>query len=285
MRDRVKTLVLYANGTAHPRLVAEDTVFRGILGLSEADQSPSRPVWRRALARGLWQRFESLSYMQDWQDAFCASPELDIESCNVINLVELVQARRKIKTYPLIVILHSAAGDDLRLLRRIESWFQGRRGKLLVLLGNEYDLMPDKIGFLREVGADYIGSQLPLDAACWLYAECDRSQVLPAPHALNPQQYGPSATWSRTIDIGFVGNVYPYFVGDLERTCIVEYFRRRGPSLGLNCNIETRRLSRAEWAKFLQECKATIGAEAGTYYLERTDETKHQVQNYLKANP
>ncbi len=43
MKDRVKTLLLYANGTPHPRLLAEETILRGVLGLREDDAEPAKP--------------------------------------------------------------------------------------------------------------------------------------------------------------------------------------------------------------------------------------------------
>jgi hypothetical protein len=237
------------------------------------------------LNRLIAERYGTLSYVRDWQDALIAAPELDVETCNILNLAEYARARRKIKEYPLIVVLHSAAGDDLALLRRTESWFKDRRGMLLAFIGNEYDLMPDKIGFLRAVEAEYVASQLPIEAARWLYAPTRRTRVLAAPHALNPQVYYPNRAIARTVDIGFVGNYYPYFIGDNERTRMIHYFRENGNSLGLKCDVRTQRLTRTGWARFLSAARGIIGAESGTYYLEQTDQTRNAVQAYLEANP
>jgi hypothetical protein len=285
MKDRIKTLLLYSNGPPHWKPIVADTVLRGLLRLQEGDALASRLLGRRLASRALRRRYEVMSYMHDWQDAFCSSPELDVETCNIVDLVDYVRARPKIKEYPFVVVLHSAAGDDLSLLRKTENWFQGRQGKLLAFLGNEYQLMPDKIGFLRAVGADYIGSQLPLDAAQWLYAECDQSQILAAPHALNPQAYRPDLRSTRPIDIGFVGDDYPFFVGDRDRARTVQFFEDQASTLRLRCDIRSQRMPRADWARFLNQCKATVGAESGTYYLERTDRTIHAVQAYLREFP
>jgi hypothetical protein len=285
MKDRIKTLLLYANGPSHWKPIAADTILRGVLRQGDGDVRPSNLVRKWFAAQASRQRFQSLSYMQDWQDAFCASPELNVEICNTINLVEYASSRRKIREYPLVVVLHSAAGDDLSVLRRTEGWFKHRRGTLLVFLGNEYDLMPDKIKFLQATGADYVASQLPLDAGTWLYAPADGTQVLAAPHALNPHAYYPDLSSRRPVDIGFVGNIYPYFIGDSERTRMIQFFQAGGAALGLSCDIRTQRMPRSDWAKFLNGCKGIIGAESGTYYLERTDQTKKSVQTYLEAHP
>jgi hypothetical protein len=287
MRERVKTLLLYASGPTRWPAITRDTVLHGVLGLREDDVLASSRPATRLLTQTLRRRahYGSLSYMRDWHDAFCASPALDVDTCNATNLLDYASARRKIREYPLVVVLHSVAGDSLSLLRRTQDWFTERRGKLLVFLGNEYDLIPEKIGFLRAVEADYVATQLPLDAARWLYAACDRSQILPAPHALNPEAYRPDPSSTRSVDIGFVGDLYHYFIGDQERTGIVQFFQAEGAALGLSCDIRTKRMPRSQWAEFLNGCKGIIGAESGTHYLERTDQTKNAVQSYLKAHP
>lgn len=286
-RNRIKTLVLYATGSAHWAPIAIDTLLRGVLNVSDEDTATSMSLPNRIASRGLRTRFhyQNLSYVQDWHDAFLRAPQLDVDAFNTINLLDLANVRRRIKDYDLIVVLHSAVGDKFSLLRQVEGWFQNRRGKLLVLPGNEYTLMPDKIGFLRAVDADFVGSQLPKEAADWLYGAFDRTRILAAPHALNPRIYSPDPVSTRPIDVGFVGDIHPFFVGDLERTRTVRFFEQESEALGLSCDIQTRRMPREDWAAFLNRCKAIIGAESGTYYLERTDETRAAVQEYLRDHP
>jgi hypothetical protein len=87
------------------------------------------------------------------------------------------------------------------------------------------------------------------------------------PHALNPKVYQVRDGTNRTVDIGFIGDMYWPFVGDRERTDLIETFAREGPRWGLRCEIRKQRVPRHEWATFLNQCKGTIGAESGTYYL------------------
>jgi hypothetical protein len=239
------------------------------------------PWLRKAIGR----RYETASYMGDWKDAFCASPDLDVEVCNVTDLVGFARARSALRTYPLVVVLHSAAGDRMALLLRAARWFRGRRGTLAVFIGNEYDLMAEKIRFLREVEADYICSQLPLATARWLYEECRSSTVLPMAHALNPAAYAPTGGPARPIDIGFVGDLYERVIGDTERTDIVRFFERRGTGLGLRCEIRTERMRRHDWAGFLNRCTGVIGAESGTYYLDRDGRVLRKARAFLAAHP
>jgi hypothetical protein len=282
--DRIRTLLLYANGATW-KFISVDTVLRGLLGF-EAERALPRGWLRHPLVRTLvGARYEALSYVNDWQEAFSESPQLDVHACSTTNLVEYRRCMRRIADYDLVVVLHSAAGDSMSLLRRTAHWFERRRGRLLVFLGNEYDLMPEKIGFVRSVGAEFVASQLPIAAARWLYEECAGTRVLAAPHALNPRLYRRDEDVQRVTDIGFIGDVYPLFIGDVERNGMIRFFQDHAAELGVTCDIRLERLSRFEWARFLNQCRGVIGAEAGTYYLERTDQTANAVKAFLARHP
>jgi spore maturation protein CgeB len=192
---------------------------------------------------------------------------------------------RRIGQYDLVVVLHSATGDDLSLLLKTSRFYTARRGKLLVLVGNEYNHLALKRRFINETQADYIGSQLPLPAAQWLYADCAASAVVEAPHALNPKEYHPLPAVAREFDIGFVGDIYSYAIGDIERTRIIEFFRDRGREFQLNCRIQNQRMPASQWNLFLNRCQGIIGAESGTYYLEKDDRTMTAVREYLLRHP
>ena len=103
--------------------------------------------------------------------------------------------------------------------------------------------------------------------ARYLYAGCADGEIIEMPHALNPQHYYPMVDAERDVDIGFVGDLYWPFIGDRERTAIIEWFQRHGSSRGLACDIRTRRLDRKEWNAFLNRSKAIIGAEFWYLYL------------------
>jgi hypothetical protein len=228
--------------------------------------------------------YGTLSYVLDWKAAFCQAPDLEVDLCNVNDRLEYARKLRRIGDYPLVVVLHSAAGDNLDLLRRATPAFQARRGKLLLFVANEYNLMPDKIGFARDVQADYIASQLPEAAARWLYAECTASRILPAPAALNEAVYRATGA-ARSIDVGFRGDLYGLALGDVDRTLALELFREHGPAWGLATDIRYARCPPAQWGEFLNRCRAVVGAESGTAYLERDDRTQRAVAAFLRERP
>ena len=285
MRDKIKTLVLVRNGVG-VRRVFYYTVLRGILRVKCDPLIVEKIKKFDLLAKVLGSGYDALSYMLDWQDAFVNAPELDVEVCNMNNLIEYNKARKFIKDYPLVIILHSAAGDDMSLLLKTAHWFQGRKGKLVIFIGNEYDLMPEKVDFIRSVGADYICSQLPIDVAEWLYGGCESAKILPMPHALNPEVYYPSIpVKERKIDIGFIGAIYPYFIGDIERRKFLEFIKKNAGKFNLRCDIRFLNVPRKQWALFLNSCRGIVGAEAGTYFLDRRGILLSNAKEYIKKYP
>jgi hypothetical protein len=251
-------------------VIRADTILRGIFGYRDG----AAPPWVLRRSRRMAELFSYLrqfqahvSYTIDWREAFCEAPELDVEVCNINNLVHYGRCLLTLRRYDLVVVSHAAAGDDMTVLLRSAHWLRRRRGKLVMFIGNEYDLLDEKIGFIEAVGAEFICSQLPTPAARYLYRECGGSRILSMPHALNPKVYQPRCGTERPVDIGFIGDVYWPFVGDRERTDLIEAFERDGARWGLKCQIRKLRIARAEWAGFLNTCKGTIGAESGTYYL------------------
>jgi hypothetical protein len=89
------------------------------------------------------------------------------------------------------------------------------------------------------------------------------------PHALNPDVYRVHDHGARATDIGFIGQVYPAWVGDLERTMLIIATQEIAPLLGLRHDIRLQNLPRDQWAAFLGDARAIIGAESGSYYLHR----------------
>jgi hypothetical protein len=61
--------------------------------------------------------------------------------------------------------------------------------------------------------------------------------------------------------------MYWPFLGDRERTDLIEWFEQNATDYGLVCDIRKARLTREDWNRFLNRSKAVIGAESGTYYL------------------
>jgi Glycosyl transferases group 1 len=228
------------------------------------------------------------SYYEDWREAFEGSPLFAVTSFNLFRAGERRAAGRAIEAAELVVALHAASADTLAFLAPLEAALQARRGRFLMLVGNEYNLpwMPlgDKLAFLRRVGADFAGTQLPLEAGLWLYSETG-AEVLALPHALNDSVFRRQiGDVDRRFDIGGRSTRYPVFIGDDERNRVYDLIREVGPRQGLVVDIDNlARLDRRGWARFLNDCRGTIGSEAGSWYLERDDRTVLEIRDFIRG--
>jgi hypothetical protein len=228
------------------------------------------------------------SYLLDWQDAFRSSPLFAVTCFNLFSRNQRRAARRAIERAELVIALHACSADTLDFITPLVGALEARRGRLLILATNEYNLpwarIAEKLAFLRMVKADWVGTQLPLEAGCWLY-EGTGARVLSVPHALNEKTFRrEKADGARTIDIGGRSARYPVFLGDDERNRVYDAFSRVGPQAGLSVDIDNEsRFDRGGWATFLNDCRGTIGTEAGSWYLERDDRTALEIRQYIRA--
>jgi hypothetical protein len=227
------------------------------------------------------------SYYEDWLDAFEASPLFAVTAFNLFRRDERRAARRAVGDAELIVALHACSADTLEFIRPLREAIKARRGRFLMLVGNEYNLpwvrLADKRSFLAETGADWVGTQLPLEAGEWLY-EGTGARVLALPHAANDTVFRRDrADLARAVDIGGRSFPYPVYIGDQDRNRVYEVFAEIGPAMGLRTDIATNaRLDRPNWAAFLNDCRATVGTEAGSRYLERDDRTALAIRDFLR---
>ncbi len=230
------------------------------------------------------------SYYLDWAEAFAQSPLFEATAFNLFNRDRRRAARRAIEDAELVVALHACSADTLEFIKPLLGALKLRRGRFLMLVTNEYNVpwarIADKRDFLRDTGADYVGTQLPLETGQWLYADTG-ARVLALPHALNDAVFRrdkPDPT--RAIDIGGRSARYPVFIGDDERNRALDVFAGIAPAAGLRVDIDTRsRLDRPGWAAFLNDCRATVGTEAGSWYLERDDRTALAIREFLRNRP
>ena len=228
------------------------------------------------------------SYYLDWLEAFEASPLFAVTTFNLFHRDQRRAAARAIGDAELVIALHACSADTLDYIKPLGAALGTRGGRFLMLVGNEYNLPWARLGekreFLRDVGADYVGTQLPIETGRWLYAGTGAT-VLALPHALNETASRPDKPDpSRLIDIGGRSARYPAFIGDDERNRVNDLFGRIGSDARLRVDIDTgNRLDRGGWAMFLNDCRGTIGTEAGSWYLERDDRTVLEIRDFLNA--
>lgn len=281
--EQLNTLIIEAKGTGRKRIYIE-TIKSALHLKNLLLKLPDSVKKYRFVNTILNSAYANLSYMDDWKDAFSQNPFLKIDTFNINDLTQFPKIKSKINSYQLIIILHSAAGDDMSLLLKTIPLLQKRKAKLAMFIGNEYDLMEEKFRFIKEIGAEFICSQLPLESAEWLYAELQPAKVLHLPHALNPKVYFPEQNTKRAIDIGFRGDLYTFWIGDNERNDFLKYFLDKAKGLHFDV-VFNKRLARSDWAKFLNHSKGIFGGESGSYFLDRQGSILHKAKTYYYQHP
>lgn len=224
-----------------------------------------------------------VSYYDDWLDGFKKSTDFNADVFNIFPKNASQDLKKIINNYDLIILLHACTSDTLLYVNGIKEILQNRSNKVLAFVGNEYNhpglFLSDKIKFLQSIEVDYIATQLPIDAGNWVYQKSD-AKIIEMPHALNPSIFKPINNYNnRFIDIGMRSYRYPAFLGDNDRNRLVDFFSQI-KDLKIDCNQE-KRLSRDHWVQFLNNSKAVIATEAGSYYLEHDDAIVSKIKKYV----
>jgi hypothetical protein len=285
-KQRIRALLLEANGVPDRRRTLIDTSLhplRGLLGGMRADMLDGEDFWNR-LARKVLFPYDELGYMLDWREAFLSHPALEVHTCNISDLFALSAALRRTTSYDVIIIMHSAAGDDMASVLRIAGSLRRRSGKLVMFIGNEYDQMAEKFSLIEEAEVDLVCSMLPIESARWLYGGRAKVKVHSMPQALNPTVYYPGAG-ARDISLGFVGSFYYPFIGDEDRNRMLRTFMQWSVQTQANADIRIGNIPRMKWAAYLRRCAAVLGAESGTYYLDREGQILARAKAFWRQHP
>lgn len=229
--------------------------------------------------------YESLSYVNDWKESFERLKNHNVTSINILNQTKSnTYLKKNITNFDLIILLHSALGDNIELINPYKSLLLNRKGKLLSFVGNEFNMIREKKNFLKQIDVDFVCSQLPQKAFEFLYNDLE-AKLIPAPHALNHNFYIPSK-YEKNLDISFVGGKYPLFIGDQERNLFIDYCSDKKSNLNNHISFgRNKNVPRHIWKQILQNTKFTIGAEAGTYYLDKNGELLQKAIQYCNTYP
>lgn len=230
---------------------------------------------------------KELSYFDDWLDAFIRHPKLKSIPVDICSFRDRHHLKKMIKETDLIVLLHSTNGDTTQHLETIATQLTERSVPLVSFVGNEVNIpsspIADKRRVLGEISPEYVASQLMLDAANYLWGDIAIEGVISLPHALNPEVFSPTIPWlNRRRAIGVRAAKYSVTLGDNDRNHLHNLFAGLGPIDSLPVEISSNRLSRFEWATFLNDCRATVSSEAGSWYPEPDDATIRAISEYAK---
>lgn len=234
---------------------------------------------------------DTLSYYNDWLDAFKMNEAFDLIPINAFDPKNKTQnSYKKIENAQLIILHHSLLADTLNFLAPFKQALLCRKGTLLSFVGNEVNLpgiqMNEKIETLKSLAPNYIATQLLKEAGDWLYNEVGSAEILSLPHALNPLIFNSKIQYDkRPIDVGCRTAQYGVYLGDNDRNKIIHYFKQLGNERALKVDLGVKteqRFNRNEWSQFLNNCKATISTEAGSFYLEKQDTLVKEILQHFR---
>lgn len=236
----------------------------------------------------------TLSYQHGWPRAFMASPLFETVPFNFagrslagrLALVGKIAASR----VDAIVLLHSMYSNQNEL-RGPLPWLLGALPQpKAFFIGNEYKGMPEKMSFCRALGITLLISQCNMPAVLDLYRNELGCAVASVPNTgIDESVFMPRTALSeRKIDIGYRSFEAPWYLGNMEKTEIADFFLAAAPRYGLRLDISLdpkQRFDAKGYAAFLNTCRAQIGTESGGDYFELTDATRKRVNAYQAANP
>lgn len=245
---------------------------------------------RMRLLVGYAEYTDRLSYYDDWRDAFTQAPQFDTTTLNIAASDAKDKIPRLLREVDAVVLLHSTNGDTTMYLEPHLPALAERKVPLLTFVGNEVSLpgspIADKRRIFGLIKPDYIATQLLLEAGTYLFGDLAIRDVIAIPHALNPAVYRPLTPQDgRRLDVGARAIKYLPHLGDDDRNRLLQWFANHGPAYGLNVEISDARLDRKGWASYLDQCKATVATEAGTWFLERDDSTVDAIREYVLSKP
>jgi hypothetical protein len=235
----------------------------------------------------------SLSYQQGWPKYFTRHPGFD---CIPINLGDRSVAgrlrahlRTRTSRVEATVMLHSVFSNAPYLDGAVAGAIAARSGPKAYFLSNEYKLMPAKMRFCERVGVSLLVTQ-SLDAAVHrLYeARLPGCRVIGIPNAgLDEEIFVPGPTLGRRpIDVGYRAEEGPIYLGHREREEIAERVVAAAGDLVLDISLDpANRFTPTEWSRFLGSCKAQLGCEAGSSYLDLDDSIRERVLAFVAENP
>ena len=220
------------------------------------------------------------SYYDDWLDAFRIAPHFETSELNICQRNAAALLRRQIHEVDLVVLLHSVNADHVFYLEPLTSILADRRCALVSFVGNEVNLpgapISEKRRVLRAIRPNLIATQLLLDAGQYLWG--DIAPVLAMPHALNFSAFAiRTAPEARKLDVGIRSFRYSAVLGDRDRNLVLDWVSGWGAIHGLTVEVSSSRLERKSWADYLNNCRATVGTEAGSWYLQHDDSLVRQV--------
>jgi hypothetical protein len=196
------------------------------------------------------------------------------------------------RVHPTVVFLHYSlwATSGYFIPSRMRSWLRDINAFKVAFFQDEFHYCRQRFDFVNEIGVDLIYTHVhPGDISHVWGRYTPRTRALfNYPGYVDSQMVEAAARFSRPfaerdIDVGYRGRpLQPYMgSGSLEKSSIGERFKALGAGTGLRVDIDTSeegRLYGDDWYRFLGRCRAVLGVESGTSYIDLEDEVLHDYE-------
>ncbi len=199
-----------------------------------------------------------------------------------------------------IIVLHYSlfAPNYYRLDDVFMDYLEHKQGSFkIAFFQDEYHACQKRFAFIDYLGINVIYTLLESPYAEEVYGRHTRAgeifSVLPG--YVSDDLVRMARRWSRPrasrrIDIGYRGRVLPYYMGReaREKAFIGQEFKRRAAGSGFKLDIEVdekKRIYGQAWYRFLADCRAILGVEAGVSVFDLQDEVKAFYERVIRQRP
>lgn len=162
---------------------------------------------------------------------------------------------------------------------------------------DEYHFCQPRFAFINEFKIDCVYTLLEPDYFNAVYGKYTKAKsvIYTIPGYVSDQLLARAKQFykpdeKRSIDVGYRSRGVMYYMGKgaQEKTEIAHIFVDRCRKLGLKLDIETEENERIyghRWYRFLAECRAVLGVEAGVSIFDLEDKVRKDCESMLSGNP
>lgn len=198
-----------------------------------------------------------------------------------------------------IIILHySLFGMPINLSERFLQFIEtSARSYKIAFLQDEHRYWAERSAFINRCSIDCIYTLLEPGyfEETYLKYTCASKVVYSIPGYVSREMLNMASRYAkpghkRKIDVGYRGRRLPYYMGrgSQEKHLIGVEFKKRALGLGLRVDIETeeeKRIYGESWPRFLGDCRAVLGVEAGVSVFDIDNTVRRQYEKICKGHP
>jgi hypothetical protein len=200
--------------------------------------------------------------------------------------------------FTVIVLHYSLFGLPINLDKKFLNYLQrNQRSYKIAFLQDEHRYWPERSGFINYYRIDCVYTLV--EPAYFEETYLKHTRVLKLlynlPGYVSSEMVATAKQYAkiddkRTVDVGYRGRRLPYYMGrgSQEKHLVGVEFKKRALALGLRVDIATDEESRIygkAWPRFLGDCKAVLGVEAGVSVFDIDNVVRPEYEKICKGHP